>query len=609
VTRRGAAFALCLACAGPGMLRAQPNPGGRWLTLETAHFHVHVRAEAREVGRAAAAVAESVYAALAAELPAPSSTIELVVADNADVTNGAATVYPFPAALIYAVPPVGDIELGTYDRWLRLGLAHELAHVFDLDLARGWWRLARDVFGRMPGLFPNLYQPDWLIEGIAVYYESRLTRGGRLRGSFHGAVIAAQDAEAGALPADAAIGLGPRWPAGLRPYAFGSRFLGWLSAAAGDSAVPRFIREAARRPLPYLALSGALRPAAGMSLLAGWRAWQDALAAPVRTDSATPRPGVEVLRGLRDAVTPRVSPDGRSILLVRDDGRDERRLAVLERGTGRVRQLTRLNGEAGIAWDSGGAIVSQLDLTDPYTVRSDLWSVDADGVERRITWDARLRDPDVAAGSGWVATRLVLGGTELVRRDPAGIVALTPREPGVEWAQPRLAPDGGTIATVRARNGRRSIVLMTRSGAVVREVTRDLAENRTPAFSPDGRWLFWSSDRTGRSQVYATRADTADARWWRVTGEPFGAYGPAAASDSVFYLAYHHDGFRLSAVAFDTAQWKAEPADSGEAEPGRGEAPATGGEILSERSYRPWPSVLPRYWLPLVLRSEERRVG
>lgn len=607
--RRVAALAVALVGAGAGPGRAQPNPGGRWLTLETAHFHVHVRAEAAALGRRAAAEAEAVYAALAAELVPPAGRIELVIADNVDFTNGDATVYPRPAALVYAAPPVGDIELAPYDSWLHLGLAHELAHVFDLDLARGWWRLARRVFGRMPALFPNLYAPDWLLEGIAVYYETRLTPGGRLRGSYHGALLAAQDAELGPLPADAALGLGPRWPAGLRPYAFGSRFLASVAAASGDSLVPRLIRETAGRPIPYLGLNGALRAVSGTSMLAAWRAWQDSLATPAAGWRARPAGGAVLLRGLRQAVAPRVAPDGRRLLFVDDRGKDEARLAVLERGSGRVWRLSRLNGEAGLSWDAGrsggagagaAAVVSQLDLSDPYTARSDLWEVDEDGAERRLTAGARLRDPDVAPDGDIVATQLLAGGTQLVRRDSTGLAVLTAPEVGVEWAQARVAPDGRHIAAVRARDGRHEIVLLARTGAVERDVTRDAAANRMPAFSPDGRWLFWSSDRGGSSQLYATRADTTDAVPWRVTAEPFGAYAPAPASDSVFYLALHHDGFSLAAVALDTARWSREPADTGPAPPAAGFEAGADSVVRSEHPYRPWRSLLPQYWLPIA---------
>src|SRR2546422_9277038 len=72
-----------------------------------------------------------------------------------------------------------------YDSWLRLVTTHELTHVFHLDRVRGLWSGLQKVFGRAPGLFPNTYQPSWVTEGLATYYESRFTNGGRGTGARH----------------------------------------------------------------------------------------------------------------------------------------------------------------------------------------------------------------------------------------------------------------------------------------------------------------------------------------------------------------------------------------------------------------------------------------
>lgn len=271
-----------------------------------------------------------------------------------------------------------------------------------------------------------------------------------------------------------------------------------------------------------------------------------------------------------------------------------------------MRALSRLSGDPGIAWNGrGGMLVSQLDFTDPYTVRSDLWAVGEDGAERRLTRGARLRDPDVAPDGAIVATRLGAGGSELVLSDSA-LTVLAAGGPGVEWAQPRFAPDGRSIAAVRAVEGRQDIVVLDRSGRVVREVTADSAQDRTPAYSADGAWLFWSSDRDGLSQLYATPV-TEGGRQWRVTREPFGAYGPAPGPDSIFYLAYHHDGFALAAVPLDTTRWTPVPAGTGSV--GRPAVAGTGTRsvdpprdsvVIAEHAYHALPSLWPRYWLPMV---------
>jgi len=50
--------------------------------------------------------------------------------------------------------------LQTFDSWERLVIVHELTHVFHLDRSRGLWKTLQTLFGRVPGLFPNEYQPE-----------------------------------------------------------------------------------------------------------------------------------------------------------------------------------------------------------------------------------------------------------------------------------------------------------------------------------------------------------------------------------------------------------------------------------------------------------------
>ncbi|MGD0483561.1 MAG: hypothetical protein ABSB58_02785 [Gemmatimonadales bacterium] len=506
---------------------------------------------------------------------------------------------------MYPLPPAGDVELQRYDRWLRLLVTHELTHVFHLDLARGWWRLGRAVLGRAPFLFPNALLPTWLTEGLAVHYESALTAGGRDRGSFHPAVVAAQAAERGRLPIDAANAASPRWPGGIRPYAFGATFLADLARRDGDSAVARLAVETARVPLPYLFLNRAARRATGESATAAWAAWQRALIAGTAADAAGAA-SVASVRGLRTLVAPRVSPDGARVLFVLDDGREVPRVAVLDRRSGTVRPLARVNGGLRVAWDTaGGVLASEFEFDGPYVLRAELYRIGADGRERRLTRSARLLDPDVGADGAVVAVRAGAGENALVRWSADTTWTLVAPVPLVEWAQPRVSPDGRLVAATRALRGDLDVVLLTAGGRPVREVTRDAAIDQMPAFSPDGAWLFWASDRSGRSQLYATRLADSSAAWWRVTAEPFGAYAAAPARDSVFYLAYHSDGYALAAVPFDTAAWTRVAADQPAAAAARDTSAGSAGDstpraaILARHPYRPWPALLPQYWLPV----------
>ncbi len=591
------AWAVCvlglLAAQPPSRLAAQAtDPTGRWRTLETPHFRVHIRAAWRELGERAAVEAESAYAALAGLLPPPRRRIDLVVTDHFDVSNGFATTYPLPRVVIYGAPPAGDVQLGYYDRWLRLVITHELAHVFHLDPARGWWGVARRVFGRAPPLFPNLYAPSWLTEGLAVFYESRLTEGGRQDGGLHLAVLRAQNAERGVLPLDAAGGLSPRWPAGTRPYAFGSAFVAALADNHGDTAVARLVRAQSSRLLPFVQLPQAVRIASR----SGFReAWVEGQAGAVAWAHGGGEAGEEEARVLlarqRSFVPARVGPGG-LVLALHDDGRDAPRLIVIDHG--RIRSLGRVNYVTGLAWDTGGAaLVAQLEFTRATEVRSDLWRVTPDGRATRLTRGARLVEADVAGDGAIVAVRLVPGGNELVLLERGETRAIGAAG-GVEWAQPRFSPDGRIIAVVRVRDGAHDIVLLDRDGRTIREVTADGDVDRMPSFADDGRTVMWSRDDGRITWIVAAPVGGGAVRV--VARAPFAAYGPEADGDSLFYLSYHADGLRLAKAARrdGAVVAPARPVAAGAAQP-----PPDTTVIRGEHRYRPWPALLPHYWLPI----------
>src|SRR5262249_39820149 len=159
-------------------------------------------------------------AALSSELRPPRGPVDIVMYDNVDFPNGFANVFPTRRITLYLNPPAGEIGLARYDEWLRLVITHELTHVFHLDRVGGIWSPLQRIFGRAPFLFPNLYRPSWVLQGLATYYESRMTAAGRERGAFHSQLLVA----ATRWPAPGDVNLSnSSWPGGLGPYAWGSR--------------------------------------------------------------------------------------------------------------------------------------------------------------------------------------------------------------------------------------------------------------------------------------------------------------------------------------------------------------------------------------------------
>ena len=256
-------------------------PDEDYRTLSTEHFRVTFPAHLESLGRRAAARAEAAYDGLSEALVDPGGgRIDLLVTDNSDLSNGFASVKPSRRITVFAVPPTDGFQLAYYDDWLELVITHELAHIVHLDYSGTWLgRVGRAVFGRAPvfwPLFPEQATPDWVIEGLATWYESRLTSAGRVRGTFHEMQIRTAVLEGRFEGIDEASGRSPLWPGGNRPYLYGSLFFDYLLDRYGEDRMSDFVEAVGGQWVPYR-IDAAGRSAFGLSFSDAWREWEAAL--------------------------------------------------------------------------------------------------------------------------------------------------------------------------------------------------------------------------------------------------------------------------------------------------------------------------------------------
>ena len=106
-------------------------------------------------------------------------------------------------------------------------------------------------------------------------------------------------------------------------------------------------------------------------------------------------------------------------------------------------------------------------------------------------------------------------------------------------AQPAVSPDGRTVAYVfwRRDDLRASEICVVdiESGAVRTISGEPALADRGPAWSPDGAWIAFASERSGWYEVHLIRPDGSDARQLTADGADF------------HQLAWSPDGTRLAA--------------------------------------------------------------
>jgi hypothetical protein len=591
---------------------AAQAPTERWMTLRTEHFNVHFARGLEAPGRRAAAAAEAAYSLLASELVPPRGPIELVIADNVDFSNGYATVYPTNRIVVFLHPPVQGLALRNYADWLELVIAHELTHVFHLDRTRGWWRVAQRVFGRNPLLFPNVYLPTWLLEGLAVYYETKLTGSGRLAGTHHRMVVRTA-AVAGAVPRLVDLNPGSsRFPHGELPYVYGSLLFDYLARTRGEQTIPAFVERASGMPLPLLARRAARR-SFGVSFTEAFREWRDSVLRAAPADRE-PLPGWRQLtREGRYAFFPRWHGDS-LIVFAAATGREMPGVYSVDL-KGHARRLGRINSIDVTVPTESGEVFAQHDFTDLYDVRSDLF-MRRNGVERRLTRGQRLSHPDVCPDGGIVAVQATGGTTRLVRVSSNGreISELAGGTPDRQWAEPRCSPTSARVAAVRIAGGVSQIVVFDTLGifGVVREVAGGTgAVYASPAWSPDGRRIFFSADETRGPQIYILNVDKGT--YTAVSDASTGIFQPEPSPNGAMLAANHYrvDGHHIGAAPLPLSPMRWSLVEGPEARMPRraemAELVAVARATLADapvRQYSPWPSILPRYWFPLLARTE-----
>ncbi|MDQ3522371.1 MAG: hypothetical protein M3434_08560, partial [Gemmatimonadota bacterium] len=598
-----------LALATPA--RAQLPPGEPWRTFDTPHFRVHFTPELEPAARRAAHHAENAHRDLSAEfVPAPRRRIDLVVSNHVDFANGYATPFPTNRIVVFTHPPTDEPSLAFFDDWLELVVTHELVHIFHLDHVGGIWSPLRRVFGRSPLLFPQAYNnPQWVTEGLATYWESRLTGAGRVRGTYFDMVLRTAALEDEFFPIDRVTGVPARWPGGYSVYIYGSHFFNHLAERYGRERVNDYVRRLGRRLLPYQADREA-RNAFGVSFSREWPAWRDSLRAVYGAEADSLRaigltePEVLTESGFR-AAYPRYGPGGVGIVYAASTGREPTQTRVIW-ANGQQRTLGERNTVGPTSWLGDGALlVSQLERRDPYRVHADLYQLRTDGTQTRLTRDARISEASVHRdGRRAVALQNAAATNALVLVDLRGgaVRPLVQPSAGVHWSAPRWSPQGDRIAAGRWRQGGFfDIVVLDSTGTLVREITRDRAVDDTPAWSPDGRYVVWSSDRTGIPNLFAH--DLQLGRTFQVTNLLTGAFQPDVSPDGrwIAFSYYQADGFHIARIPWNPPQWRPAPPLRPEiaAAPTDTVAP-TGPVGGATRPYSPLPSLPPAGWTPVV---------
>lgn len=598
---------LCTAMFYSSTARAV-DPALDWQTIESKHFLVHFNKPQQTIAEHVLAIAERVHTRLSKELNwTPLDKTHLVLSDESDYANGYATVFNINRSVLFLAPPTGLTGLEDFDNWLELLITHEYTHVLHLDKVAGAPKNMRKVFGRFLLLFPNVFEPGWVVEGLATYKESDFERGiGRGQSSLYQMLMRMEVAQ-GIKPLSQVNLPISSWPSGATRYLYGVYFMRFISERYGDHRLQLFIEAYSDNLIPFY-LNTTLKQIYnkdGEALWQEYAQWLDekfqpqiaALSQQASEDQAIPVTRSGYFTGPVRAV-------GKTLYYISNDGSHQPAL-IQQSANGDIETLAEVHGNAGFDVNAHGSIViSQPEVCDEYSLYSDLY-IYKSGELKRITKCGRYQRAVWSAdGEHLFAVHHAAGVFELHELDTEGkaIQTLWTSSDAAIVSQIDAAPDGKHLVAAIWRKiyGWNLEVFDIASGSWT-ALTQNNEIQAYPEYSADGNSIFYSADSDGVFNLY--RYDIATQSHHQLSHLLGGGFqvSQGMRDGPLYYIGYSARGTDVYKLENSMPSKQVELHKT-EALNANIYTPMT----ATSREYSPWSSMRPRWWLPYIFKDEQR---
>ncbi len=582
------AFLVVLVIAPSLSHSAMIDPSFRFRSLETDHFVIHYHQGIAGTAGRVARISEDVHASLAPDLMwTPSEKTQVVLIDNSDFANGLATVLPYNAIYIFVVPPLSDMSISDYEDWLEMVIIHEYVHILTMDPVRGYSSVMRKVFGKtLPGfdplsalLFfftapPNIFMPGWWHEGMSTWAETELTNKGRGRSTYYEMIYRMDVAEENIPRIDELNGDVPDWPGFSIRYIYGSILEKHIEKTYGKDKLGKInITQAGR--FPYF-INATPRRFTGKNYVYQYkdlvRELKDDQGGKIEKLKSAPLTRYRTLPIEGERITnPRISPDGRYIAVNRRDPNYHEDIVIVDANTlEEVETVRRLVSDHSLSWSPDGKKLyfTQANLRGGFNLYQDIYvyDVEEDDVDR-VTRNARSKDIDVSPDGHYIVFIKVetlkqsIAILQLDSDEKEEIVVDYGLDERGKYALsgPRWSRDGRSIVYSRRDDkGNTYLELLDMQTKDVSVLVSDGHNNIYPTWSPDGKFILFTSDRTGVYNLYALSRETGEIR--QVTHVLGGAFqSDISTNKERIVLSYYHSrGYRAAEIPYDPAGWNNE---------------------------------------------------
>lgn len=541
------------------------DPDWDFHTVKTEHFTIHYHKEITPIVEEFMPLAEEVYTELTQKIGwKPKRRVHVVLVDRTDDSNGVATVIPDNYILLYLAPPDADSSLDNYHSYLKMLFEHEYTHILHIDQYHGYVTPFRFLMGRV--VVPNGISPGWMREGMAVAIESSTGRG-RANFSYTDMILRTAIFENKFLKLDQMAGFSLEWPGGNGAYLYGGKFWQWLGAKYGEEKMTQYMKKYSSS-LWLFSLNNKAKKVYGKSFYTLWKEWKADLEAkyfPLREklekDGITPFNFV-----VDDQSKGRTKSDQYSSLTTSPNGgyafyweslNELSHIEIHSPGETKPVILKRIAaGSMSFSHDGKKLAFASLGRVEAYKYYSDVYVYNTEKktvarVREKTQVSMRASDPDFSPKTNryivMVRTRLNTDDLYLYDLKEKKGKFLTKAKKFTQFSNPRFSPDGQSIAVSRRDdNGNRDIILYSISGKEIRKITSDTAVDNHPSFSPNGQYIYYSSDKTGIANIYRFNKKTGQTE--RITNVLTGAFQPEVSADGcTLYIRYYTAlGFKIA---------------------------------------------------------------
>lgn len=589
------------------------DPRLDWQTIETTHFYIHFAKGYSKLANKTAKLAEAAHNKLSPIIAwEPEEKTHLVISDETDQPNGYAIPFPFNRSVLFVAPPDTTNSLEDYDDWLDTLITHEYTHILHLDKVAGGPGKLRNIFGRHYLLFPNVFQPVWLIEGLAVYHETDLEKNiGRGQSSLF-QMMMRMEVASGIKPVSQ-VNLPIRsWPMGTSFYLYGVHFYQFIEDRYGKHVIEQLVENYSHNIIPFM-INTNTEDVLNKDVEALWQEFSEWLEEKYKTqidniENQGLIEGKAITENGYFTGAVQVLADG-SAYYVRNGAFNYPALMLLDE-KGKHHEVAELHSGARIdVHKDAGVLIAQPEYCEEYNQYYDLYIIKPGEDEARaITSCGRYRSaawsPD---GEKIVAvhTDKSISQLQILNKQGKKLSTIWQGKDNEVIGQPDWSPDGRYIVAAIIRESESwNIEQYDLHTQEWKKITSDEHVNVQPRYSEDNSSIIFSSDRTGVYNIY--QYDLRKENIQQLTRVKSGAFSPSMNHEngSLYYVGYGANGTDI--MVLDNVNQFSTDVEKPQSTKQTLNKENVNVEISEASEYSPWPSLKIRWWEPYLFLDEDQ---